>query len=235
MDNGEKIIAGIEEELYAMRDSKNAAFLAKLTPDAAPERILGIKSPILRKFASSLRKEGKDQIFLKELPHRWLDEDQIHAYLISAMKDMSCMEELERFLPYASSWPVTDAIRPAVIKKHPKEAEEYLRRWLGSDLPYTVRTAVGLYMTYYLEDAFDRMQMERIAALNTDHYYVHMAVAWYMATALAKQPEAAMIVLKENRLSEETHNRSIQKAIESYRIDDDTKALLRTMKRRKGK
>ena len=145
------------------------------------------------------------------------------------------MEELERFLPYALSWPVTDAIRPAAIKKHPKEAEAYLSRWLDSDLPYTVRTAVGLYMTYYLEDAFERTQMDRIAALNTDHYYVHMAVAWYMATALAKQPEAAMLVLRENRLSEETHNRSIQKAIESYRIDEDTKALLRTMKRRKRK
>jgi 3-methyladenine DNA glycosylase AlkD len=222
----------IETGLYELRDPKNAAFLAKLTPDTDPERILGIKTPVLRKFAADLKKNGNAQLFCSVTPHRWLDEDVIHACLISGIKDSTCMKELERFLPYAESWVVTDVIRPVYIRSHPQEAEPFLEKWLKSDHPYTVRTAVGLYMAYYLDRYFRMDQMERIAALNTGHYYVHMGSAWYFATALAKQPDAALTVLKEHRLSPETHNRAIQKAIESYRVKDEMKALLRTMKRK---
>ncbi len=226
----------IEEMLLAMRDPKNAAFLSALLPETDPSRVLGIRSPVLRKFAASLKKEGKDALFLSVLPHRYLDEDQIHAFLISSIKDYTeCMKELERFLPYADNWAVTDAIRPAVIKKHREKTEEILLRWLESEHPFTVRTAVGLFMAYYLEEGFRKEQMERIASLNAEHYYVHMAVAWYMATALAKQPEAAMEMLRQNRMDAKTHNRTIQKACESFRVSDAMKQELRTMKRSKEK
>lgn len=223
----------IEEQILKLRDPKNAAFLSALLPETDKERVLGIRSPVLRKYAASLKKEGKDALFLSVLPHRYLDEDQIHAFLISSMREFEpCMKELERFLPFADNWAVTDALRPAVIRKNREAALEHIDRWMESDHPFTVRTAVGLLMAYYLDEGFDRKQMEKIAGLNTDHYYVHMAVAWYMATALAKQPEEAMRILESHAMSAKTHNKTIQKAVESYRITDEMKQLLRTMKRR---
>lgn len=228
-----QIYVRIEASLEEIRDQKNAAFLSALLPQTDPARVLGIKSPVLRKFAGMLKKEGNDRLFLSVLPHRYLEEDLIHAFLISGMKDYpSCMEELERFLPFADNWVITDAIRPAVIKKHREETEAILYRWLERDHPFTVRTAVGLFMAYYLEEGFRAEQMEKIASLDTSSYYVHMAVAWYMATALAKQKEAALAILRRNLMDQKTHNKTIQKACESYRISDDLKRELRMMKRR---
>ena len=229
-----RLYSEIEEMLLQMRDPKNAAFLSALLPETDPSRVLGIRSPVLRKTAASLKKEGKEALFLSVLPHRYLDEDQIHAFLISSMKDYAeCMKELERFLPYTDNWAVTDAIRPAVIRKHLDKTEPVLFGWLTSDHPFAVRTAVGLFMAYYLDAGFRKEQMERIASLDTAQYYVHMAVAWYMATALAKQPEAAMELLRQNRMDAKTHNKTIQKACESFRVSEDMKQVLRTMKRSK--
>ena len=223
----------LRAELEAMREDGNAAFVAKLTPDIDPASILGVRVPLLRKLAKQLIREGRADAFLNDVPHRYLEENQIHAFVISDIKDFDeCMERLEAFLPYVDCWNVTDAVRPKIIAKHTGEAEPVLRRWLASEEPYTVRTAIGLYMAYYLDDAFAKEQAERIADLRFEDYYVRMMAAWYMATALAKQPETVMPLLETERMDSWTQNKTIQKAVESFRIPDARKAVLKTMRRK---
>ena len=225
----------LRAELEALREEGNAAFVARLTPGIPASGILGVRVPVLRKLAKQIAKEGNAETFMDDLPHRYLEENMIHAFLISGIRDYDvCMHRLEAFLPYADCWNVTDSIRPNVIAKHTEEAEPQLRKWMMSDKPYTVRTAIGLYMAYYLDAAFDMKQAERIAALRSDHYYVRMMSAWYMAEPLAKQPEAAMKILTENRMDVWTHNKTIQKALESFRVPEERKALLKTMRRKES-
>jgi len=225
----------LRAELEAMREDGNAAFVAKLTPNIDPSSILGVRVPLLRKLAKQITREGNMNAFLNDVPHRYLEENQIHAFVINEIKDFDeCMERLEAFLPYVKCWNVTDAIRPKIIAKHTDQAEPVLRRWMKSKEPYTIRTAIGLYMAYYLDDAFERKQAERIADLRFDHYYVRMMAAWYMATALTKQPDAVMPLLEQHRMDPWTHNKTIQKAVESYRIPEDQKAYLKTLRRKEG-
>ena len=225
----------LRAELEAMREDGNAAFVAKLTPNIDPSSILGVRVPLLRKLAKQITREGNTNAFLNDVPHRYLEENQIHAFVINEIKDFDeCMERLEAFLPYVKCWNVTDAIRPKIIAKHTDQAEPVLRRWMKSKEPYTIRTAIGLYMAYYLDDAFERKQAERIADLRFDHYYVRMMAAWYMATALTKQPDAVMPLLEQHRMDPWTHNKTIQKAVESYRIPEDQKAYLKTLRRKEG-
>lgn len=226
----------LRAELEAMREEGNAAFVAKLTPNIDSSSILGVRVPLLRKLAKQIIREGNADAFLNDLPHRYLEENQVHAFVINEIRDYDeCMERLEAFLLHVDCWNVTDAIRPKIIAKHTKQAEPVLRRWMKSKEPYTVRTAIGLYMAYYLDDAFERKQAERIADLRFDHYYVRMMAAWYMATALAKQPDAIMPLLEAHRMDVWTHNKTIQKAVESYRIPEAQKAYLKTMRRKEGK
>ena len=225
----------LRAELEAMPEDGNAAFVAKLTPNIDPSSILGVRVPLLRKLAKQIIREGNADAFLNDLPHRYLEENQVHAFVINEIRDYDeCMERLEAFLLHVDCWNVTDAIRPKIIAKHTKQAEPVLRRWMKSKEPYTVRTAIGLYMAYYLDDAFERKQAERIADLRFDHYYVRMMAAWYMATALTKQPDAVMPLLEQHRMDPWTHNKTIQKAVESYRIPEDQKAYLKTLRRKEG-
>ena len=223
-------------ELEAMRESGNAAFVAKLTPNIDSSSILGVRVPLLRKAAKQIIREGNADAFLNDVPHRYLEEDQIHAFVLNEITDYDeCMEKLEAFLPYVKCWNVTDAIRPKIIAKHTEETKPVLYAWMRSKEPYIVRTAIGLFMAYYLEDAFETEQAERIADLRFDHYYVRMMAAWYMATALAKQPDAVLPLLEENRMDIWTHNKTIQKAVESFRIPEAQKTYLKTMRRREEK
>ena len=225
----------LRAELEAMREDGNAAFVAKLTPNIDPSSILGVRVPLLRKLAKQIIREGNADAFLNDVPHRYLEENQIHAFVLNEITDYDkCMEKLEAFLPYVKCWNVTDAIRPKIIAKHTEETKPVLYAWLRSEEPYTVRTAIGLFMAYYLEDAFETEQAERIADLRFDHYYVRMMAAWYMATALAKQPDAVLPLLEENRMDIWTHNKTIQKAVESFRIPEAQKTYLKTMRRKEG-
>lgn len=221
------------KELEALRSSDHASFSGKLSPDIDPDAFLGIKSPVLKDFAKEMRDASEREAFLSDLPHKYHEENMLHSYVITRTRPFeACLEELSRFLPYINDWAVCDVIRPAVFKKNTAALEPYLEEWLTSQEPFIVRSAIGFYMSYFLEDAFRFDQMEKIAAVRFDHYYVRMMIAWYFATALAKQRDAAMRILKEERLEEWTHNKAIQKAIESYRISDADKELLRSMKRR---
>ena len=220
-------------ELEQAADPSNADFAAKLCPGIGREQILGIKSPVLKQFAVNMMKEGTAEAFLNDLPHRYLDENTLHAVLISKMKDYaSCLQRLEQFLPFIDCWVVTDSIRPKVFRKHTEELEPMLYSWLESKEPYIVRTAMGLFMAYYLDDAFKQEQAERIASVRMDHYYVRMMAAWYTATALAKQEAAVLPLLEEGKLDAWTHNKAIQKAAESYRIAPQMKEYLRQPRRK---
>ena len=223
----------MRKELEAVRDPSNAEFVLKLCPGMERKRVLGLKAPVLRKFVRELERQDLTEMFLNDIPHRYLDEDLIHVQLISRKKSVeTILERVEEFLPYMDNWMVTDALRPGIFKTDTELLEPRLETWIASTEPYTVRTAIGLYMSYFLDQAFHASQAERISDLRFDHYYVKMMCAWYMATALYKQPETAMTILKEERMDVWTHNKTIQKAIESYRITDSMKQELRSLRRK---
>ena len=192
----------IVEELFRMQDKDYAALQAKIIPSAAADRIIGVRTPALRAFAKRLSKDNDVKVFLSNLPHQYFDEDQLHAFVISLEKEFDkCIEEVEAFLP-----------------------------WIRSDKTYTVRFAIGMLMQHFLDERFDTKYADMVAEVRSEEYYVNMMIAWYFATALAKQYEAVLPYLKEKRLDDWVHNKAIQKSVESYRITDEQKAYLKTLK-----
>ncbi len=221
----------IRDRLFAMRDEKYGAFQSKLIPTAAGEAFIGVRTPDLRKYAKGLVKRDGVQQFLDDLPHRYFDENQLHAFILSEMKDYDrCMAEVCRFLPYVDNWATCDQMSPKVFKKHRPELLEYIKEWLKSDHTYTVRFAVGMLMEHFLDEDFDPDYPEMAARIRSDEYYINMMTAWYFATALAKQYETVLPYLENRRLDPWTHNKTIQKAVESYRITDEQKAYLKELK-----
>lgn len=221
------------KQLEELSEPSLSEFSARLNPTLDRDAVLGIRVPVLRKLAKEMMKDGSADAFLKDVPHRYLEENILHGILISSIRDYeSCLSALEAFLPYADSWAVTDLIRPNCFRRHTEELEPILFEWLKSDEPYTVRIAINLFMAYYLQEAFQKKQAETIAATRMDHYYVRMMVAWYMATAMVHQRDVVMDLLKSHAMDSWTHNKTIQKAIESYRISDDDKSYLRTLRRK---
>lgn len=221
----------IREELFVLRDGKNAAFLAKLVPNVPPETVHGARMPALRKLASSLRGTEEAARFLEELPHGSLDENQLHALLLNDLRDYDgTLAALERFLPCVDNWAVCDALRPKCFSKHRPALLGEIRRWLDADEPYTRRFGLEMLMTHYLDEAFEPIFLDWAARTRAEDYYVRMMQAWFFATALAGQYEAALPVLEERRLEPWTHNKTIQKAIESARISDERKAYLKTLR-----
>ena len=197
----------ITEQIRALADPKNAEFVSRLMPQIPPEQILGCRTPPLRALAKSLGTDTPEvQAFLQTLPHSYFDENQLHAFLISRIRSFpECIAAVEAFLPY-------------------------IDRWMQSPHTYTVRFAVGMLMQHFLDARFDPAYPERIAAIRSDEYYINMEIAWYFATALAKQPDAILPYLVQRRLPEWVHKKTIQKCIESRRIPDETKAYLRTLR-----
>ena len=230
----------IQRCLREMRDAKYAAFQAKLTPGIEPERFIGVRTPQLRAFAKELVKgkaQGIDaeltERFLADLPHRYFDENQLHAFIISETKDYDkCMRMTEEFLPYIDNWATCDQLSPKIFAKHKGDLLEHIDCWLESDRTYTVRFGTGMLMEHFLGEDFDVSYMDRVASIRSGEYYINMMTAWYFATALAKQYDAALAALLEGRLDKWTHNKAIQKAVESRRITDEQKAYLKTLKRK---
>lgn len=221
----------VRERLEALADEKNAEFAARLAPGIERERFLGARLPALRKLAKELRGTSEAAAFLAALPHETVDEDILHAMLISDLRDYeTTLAALERFLPFVDNWMVCDTFRPAAVKKKLGEFKKKIEEYLSSDQPYIQRFGIEMLMWYYLGEAFDPAQLERVAAVSSEHYYVRMMQAWYFATALAKQYESAVCILEERKLEKWTHSKTIQKAIESYRVSDEHKAYLRMLK-----
>ena len=221
----------IQKKLFSMQDKNYQEFSSKLIPNIAPEKIIGVRPPALRQLALEVLAAGAAEGFLQELPHAYHEENQLHAFILSAMKDYEpCMAYLGKFLPYVDNWATCDQMSPKVFKKHRPELLLQIRKWLNAEDTYTVRYAIGMLMVHFLDEDFDRSYLEMVAQIRSEEYYINMMIAWYFATALAKQYEAALPYIEERRLAPWTHNKAIQKAIESRRISVEQKAYLRTLK-----
>lgn len=222
----------IRERLFALRDEKNAAFVAKLIPNIPRDAILGARTPALRKLAKELAREGKGAGFMEALPHAYFEENSLHAFLIGEIRDYdACMAALERFLPCVDNWATCDGMNPPVFKKHRAELLKQIRSWLQSDRTYTLRFAIGMLMAHFLDVDFFPECLDMVTVISSKEYYVNMMRAWYFATALAKQWENTLPFLEEQRLDRWTHNKTIQKACESFRITPEQKACLKSLKR----
>ena len=218
----------IFQRLSELSDPTYRDFHAGLIPNISPETILGVRVPALRKLARELRGSAEAQEFMAALPHEYYDENCLHGLLINDIKDFGAtVSALDAFLPYVDNWAVCDLISPRSFKSRPPELAAHVRRWLDSSHSYTVRFGIGVLMSFYLDEDFEPAQLEAVAERCCEEYYVNMMVAWYFATALAKQPEAALPYIENRRLSRWTHNKAIQKSIESRRISDVTKKTLR--------
>lgn len=221
----------IHSQLLSMADEKYRDFISKLVPTVEGERIIGIRTPLLRKFAKNINEYEK---YLMILPHKYFEEDNLHAFLIERETDFDrCIQKLDMFLPYVDNWATCDGMKPPILKKEPQKLLIHIKKWLGHNSTYTVRYAINLLMSYYLKDNFDEMYYELVADIKSDEYYINMMRAWYFATALAMQYDKTLPILKNHRLDLWTHNKTIQKATESYRITKEQKDYLRTLRKKR--
>lgn len=227
------ILDEIKEELFLQQDTVYRDFQAKLIPTIDKETVIGVRTPALRKMAKQLAKREDIGAFLEALPHTYFEENQLHAFIIAERKDFAqCMEELCAFLPYVDNWATCDQMSPKVFKKYRRELLPHIREWIASDETYSVRFGVGMLMAHFLDEDFDMAYPEMVSKIRSEEYYVNMMIAWYFATALAKQYEAVLPYIEEKRLETWTHNKAIQKAVESYRITPEQKGYLRGLKKR---
>jgi len=221
----------ITAQLFALQDKAYADFQSKLLPTVKRETIIGVRTPDLRKIAKQICKTPAAQEFLHSLPHRYFDENQLHAFILSEEKDFNiCIANLEQFLSYVDNWATCDQLSPRCFKKHTTELLPYVRKWMRSKHTYTKRFGIGMLMRYYLDEEFKPEFLEWIASIKSDEYYIRMMQAWFFATALAKQWDATLPYIQQQRMEKETHNKTIQKAVESFRIADEQKALLKTLR-----
>lgn len=221
----------IRAELFKLQDSEYKNFHAKLIPTVNPDTIIGIRTPALRKFAKKLSNTQEAEDFLEILPHKYYDENNLHAFLIEAVKDYNRSIELtDRFLPYVDNWATCDLMSPKIFARHTDELFKKIKLWIKSDKVYTVRYGIGMLMKYFLDENFEKSYLELVANITSEEYYINMMIAWYFATALAKQYDSAIKFIEQQKLNKWTHNKAIQKAIESLRISPEQKAYLRTLK-----
>jgi len=219
------------QKLYDLQDLKYRGMQIKIIPNLNPESIVGVRTPELRNMAKDSLKTGDYKEFLKELPHKYFEENQMHAFIISGIKDLNeCLEELERFLPYVDNWATCDQMSPKIFKKHKGELLTHIKEWIRSDQTYTIRFGVGMLMEHFLDEDYDPQYPEMVAGIRSKEYYVNMMIAWYFATALAKQYESVLPFLEKKRLDDWTHNKAIQKCVESRRITEEQKKYLKTLK-----
>ena len=217
--------------LFSKQDIKYRDFQAPVFPNINKERMIGVRTPELKKLAKELYGNELAKEFVETLPHQYFDENQLHAFLISLIKDYeSCLNEVERFLPYIDNWGTCDQLSPKVFAKHKDELIVSIKKWLKSKHTYTVRFAIGLLLALYLDESFKEEYMELVSQVISEEYYINMMVAWYFATALAKQWNTAIKYIEGKKLSPWVHNKTIQKAVESYRISEEQKVYLKGLK-----
>ena len=220
----------IVADLFALQDQEYQAFHCKLIPNIATERVIGVRTPVLRRYAKALAKQAKAADFLQELPHRYYEENNIHGFILETYQDYrQLVTELDRFLPYVDNWATCDLMSPKIFAAHKSELIEQIKQWLQSDKTYVVRFALVMLMKHYLDEAFLPEYLAMAAGVQSEEYYINMAVAWFFAEALAKQWDAAVPYIIERKLEKWTHNKAIRKAIESYRIAPERKTYLKTL------
>ena len=223
----------IRDELLGMRDEEYRDFMSWLIPNVDPETVIGIRTPALRELSRKLGKREDIGEFLGDLPHRYFEENQLHAFILSGIKDFgTCIDGVSRFLPYVDNWATCDQMSPKVFGKNRPELLIRIRKWISSPHTYTVRFALGMLMEHFLDGDFDPAYPEMAVSVRSDEYYVNMMIAWYFATALAKQYDAVIPYIEERRLDRWTHNKAIQKSVESRRITPEQKEYLRSLRAR---
>lgn len=221
----------LQQQLFVLQDEEYRDFHSKLMPNIPKEDVIGIRVPVLRKFAKEFAKSDEKEKFLKELPHRYYEENNLHMMLLVEMKDYDgCMQEMERFLPYINNWATCDFPAPKCFEKHKKYVLEHIKIWIKSSQTYTVRYAIGMLMRLFLEDDFSAEYPQMVAEVSSEEYYINMMIAWYFATALAKQWDAVIPYIEQRKLSPWVHRKTIQKAVESYRITPGQKEYLKSFR-----
>lgn len=233
-DTGDiKGMTDVQKKLFEMQDLRYRDFHSKLMPTVDKEKVIGVRTPDLRRFAKEYWKAPESRVFINKLPHSYYEENNLHAFLIEEIKDYDeAIMAIEQFLPYIDNWATCDMMSPKILKKNLDKLLTNIERWITSDNTYMIRYAIVTLMKYYLEDnSYKPEYMDMVLDVKSDEYYIKMAVAWYMATALAKQYNQALKALEEERLDVCTHNKTIQKAIESYRVSSEQKAYLKTLKK----
>lgn len=221
----------LTEKLFALQDLSYRDFHSALMPTVDKERIIGIRVPVLRKFAGEYAKNTEVTDFLNALPHKYYEENNLHAFIIEKITDFDkALKAVDEFLPYVDNWATCDMMSPKIFAKHPDKLLDKITEWISSDKTYTVRFGIGMLMRYFLDERFDEKYLEMIASVKSEEYYLNMMVAWFFATALAKQYDVAVKFVEQNRLPVWTHNKVIQKAVESYRITDEQKKYLKTLR-----
>ncbi|MBP5574326.1 MAG: DNA alkylation repair protein [Bacilli bacterium] len=221
----------IVDLLFSKQDIKFRDFQAPLFPTIDKERIIGVRTPDIKQLAKELYGKDTANEFIKELPHYYFDENQLHVFLISRIKDyQECLKEVNKFLPYIDNWATCDTLDPKVFAKHKEELLIEIKCWLKSKHTYIVRFAIGMLLGYYLDDCFKEEYLDWVSSIKSEEYYINMMIAWYFATALAKQYPYAIKYIEEKKLSLWVHNKTIQKAVESYRVSDEQKTYLKSLK-----
>ena len=221
----------IQKELFKLQDKKYKEFQEKLIPTRDPDTIIGVRTPELRKYAKRLVKSNNYQSFLKELPHKYFDENQLHAFIISEIKDYDeCIKYINEFLPYVDNWATCDQMSPKVFKKYRSNLLIEIKKWIKSKETYTIRFGIGCLLQHFLDEDFKPEYLEMVSKIKSEEYYINMMIAWYFATALAKQYDLALLYINNKKLDKWTHNKTIQKAIESYRITPEQKEYLKSLR-----
>lgn len=221
----------VYERLLEVKDDKYKEFQAKLVPNISPDVIIGVRTPQMRNVAKEVFKSEEKDEFLSQLPHKYYEENLVHFFIISMIKDFdSCVKKVEEFLPYVDCWPVSDQATPKSFKKNHEKLLPYIKKWIASDHVYTSRFGIRMLMNEFLGDDFKKEYLKLVAAKKGDDYYLKMMVAWYFATALAKQYDEAVKYIEERKLDEWVHKKAIQKAVESYRVTDEHKEYLKSFR-----
>ena len=224
----------IIDELFKLQDKEYREFQSKLIPNINKERIIGVRTPLLRQLSKKIIKENNYSDFLNDLPHKYFDENQIHAFIISEIKDYDeCLFEFNKFLPYIDNWATCDQSSPKIFLKNSDKLINEIKRWIKSKDTYTIRFGIGMLMRNYLDKDFKPEYLELVSNIKSKEYYVNMMIAWFFATALAKQYESTIPYIENNKLDIWVHNKTIQKSVESYRVTDEHKDYLRSLRRAK--
>ncbi len=223
----------IQNKLFKLQDKKYRDFQIKLIPNINSNTIIGIRTPELKKYAKELVKDNNYISFISDLPHKYFEENQLHAFIISEIKDYDkCIEYINKFLPYINNWATCDQMSPKIFKKYTNKLLDQINIWIKSNKTYTIRYSILILMRYYLDDNFKKEYLEKVCNIESEEYYVNMMRAWYYATALAKQYKDTIVYIENNKLDTWTHNKTIQKARESYRITKEQKEYLKGLKRK---
>ncbi len=226
----------IRQQLFALQDVQYRDFQSRLIPTVAKETVIGVRTPELRNLAKKLAAKKEIEEFLNDLPHKYYEENNLHGFLIMQELDyIRCIEKVEAFLPYIDNWATCDLLRPKVFQKNRSELIRKIPDWLESGHPYTIRFGIEMLMVHYLDEAFSPEYPKWVAGLRRqEEYYVKMMIAWYFATALAMQYESTIPYIENHALDIWTHNKTIQKAVESYQISEARKAYLKTLRIRRA-